>query len=51
MFFYYKDFSCIPEEDELLIYRSGVLIATFPISKRIMDAFDIVEKIEEVLDM
>lgn len=51
MFFYYKGFSCIPEDEELLIYKSGILIAAFPITKKIMDTFDIVEKIEEVLDM
>ena len=49
--FYYKGFSFVPCREELAVFKSGELIATHPINTSIMDYFDIVEIIDEVLEM
>ena len=51
MFFYYKGFSFIPDEQELTIARNGAVIARFPINYELMDTLDIIEVIDEVLEM
>ena len=51
MFFYYKGCTFIPDEQELTIMRNGNVIAKFPINKDLMNTYDIIEVIDEVLQM
>lgn len=51
MFFYYKGFSFIPEENELVVIKDGVVIVRHPINAVIMNMYDIKDVIEEVLEM